>query len=417
MSAPPPPAPRWVADALQPTADELSRLEARPEGLPAVAAATAPLPEETAALLRRLRRARPAPRVGWWVGAPALAVALIWVVTRPGPLPVGVPVALAPDDPLRLGEAVVMSGLGSLTVEALAPTGGTVRVAEGAVRFEVDPEAPDHLLRVYALDAEVRVTGTVFTVLVVQDRLSVQVERGSVVVQQGDLELALPAGGTWTGRAAPAERPGPETPLLAPSSPQPEGPPDQPSAPLGTHAVDETPGEGAVSVVSPPPSSLEDEARVAYARILDQVERSPGDPALIADLDAFLDAHGGSPYAADARALRLELWARGADPAEAVAAIDRFLSEDPDNPRRLNLLELAATLARDRLEDCGLALPLYRTLSREADGAAAERAKAWRGLCARALGLSDEANTAFESLNVQSLTPALQQAVQNATHP
>ena len=100
---------------------------------------------------------------------------------------------------------------------------------------------------------------------------------------------------------------------------------------------------------------------------------------------------------AEARALRLEVGAEVRAPDEVIRNIDLFLAMHAAFPHRLQLLELRATLARDRLHDCGLALPTYRRLAEEAAGAQAARAQAWRGLCAADQGRISEANEAFAS--------------------
>ena len=53
---------------------------------------------------------------------------------------------------------------------------------------------------------------------------------------------------------------------------------------------------------------------------------------------------------------------------------------------------MRATLARDRLQDCGLALPSYRWLDERGDE---PEISAWRGICAQSLGLMDEADAAL----------------------
>jgi hypothetical protein len=339
----------------------------------------------------------------------ALVVATVLIATQfglnSGPTPYGeiaVPLhqtaSMSQFQTLELGPSIRVSGLGEFTVEQADENGTQVRLHRGSARFDIDPSGAHRALTVLAAGTAVRVTGTQFIVHRLYDSVHVDVLRGSVEIERDGAFSVLAAGDTWAHRGVIAALTvvpdaGPDIAAIAsvappqlslPAPPQGAEPSALATAPVEVPAVAQLPVE--------PVAQTSGEA---FAHILDALDGA-GAPASIARaLDSFLRQHPGSSMAPEAAALRLELAAELEPPRVVVADLDVWLRANLEHPRRLAFLELQATLARDRLQDCELALPPYRALAIEAPVTLAARAEALRGLCALEIGDREEARTAL----------------------
>lgn len=395
--------PAWIHAALRLGPKEVERV--RP-GLPTedlrLLARTSEQPDDAVDLLvQRLRQPVPTrSRLPVWWLVVGTAVAAVFIATRLDPAPqsygaIAIPLhqsaSMSQLDTLDLGPSIRVDGLGDLTVEQADEHGTRVRLHRGSARFDIDPHGTHRALTVLAADTAVRVTGTQFIVHRLYDSVHVEVLRGSVEIEREGALSTVAAGGSWTHRGAVAavsitpdvavdsqaiasvERPAPEQ---QPDLPVPGVTPVAPPAEVPVEPVALTSGE-------------------AFAQILDALDGDQPPASVARALDAFLRQHPTSPMAPEATVLRLELAAELEPPRVVVADLEAWLRENLEHPRRLALLELQATLARDRLQDCELAMSPYRALAIEAPVALAARAEALRGLCALEIGARDEARTAL----------------------
>ena len=128
----------------------------------------------------------------------------------------------------------------------------------------------------------------------------------------------------------------------------------------------------------------------------------------------FLQRYPDGALSAEAGVLQIEAVA-ATDADRAVKLADLWLGTQPDHGRRVDVLTLRATLARDRLEDCRRALPSYRELARIATGGAQARALAYQGICAAQVGDAAQAAPALDAaLSHSSLPRALAPRVRAA---
>ncbi len=404
--------PAWIHDALRLGPKEVDRV--RP-GLPTadlrLLAAASEQPQEAVDLLvRRLRQAPPAVRHNplIWLVPVAMAVAAVLIATRfslndapPAYGEIAVPLyqtaSMSQFQTLELGPSIQVSGLGELTVEQADESGTQVRLHRGSARFDIDPTGAHRALTVLAADTAVRVTGTQFIVHRLYDSVHVDVLRGSVEIERDGAFSILAAGDTWTHRGVVAAltvapQTGPDIPAIASVAPTAVSPP------ASTVTAAPTQQPVAAASATPPVAPTEPVVRTsgeAFAQILDALDSSEPPASIARALDAFLRLHPTSSMAPEAAALRLELAAELEPPRVVVADLDLWLRANLEHPRRLALLELQATLARDQLQDCELALPPYRALALEAPVTLAARAEALRGLCALEIGNREEARTAL----------------------
>jgi hypothetical protein len=395
---------------------ELDPLRPRPEEVAQLTQAFDPAVLEplrpTAAEVTRLRARVRAPtgRKLPVAGVAALAVAAIVLVVLglsapQAPLPIEVALTLAAE-PTAIGPSIETWGDSRVVAHPRAD-GAIVEMGRGTAWFEVDPRGEARALDVVAGDVTVTVTGTRFQV-VYEDAVTVRVERGSVRVRHpGGVEV-VKAGGSWTN-ARPAPEPVVEVkpsaeapPLAAPAGKAPrvaviEAPRPSPKKPVAPAAPEAPKADAAAA-----------EAR-EFAALLDAADR--GEPDVVAKIEAWLSAHPTGPLAAEAEVLRLEALAR-TSPAQAERAASAWLSANPRGARRGDVLWLHATVARDGLQDCALALPSYRELAdtgpRKAD------ASALQGLCASSLGRPAEARQALEKAVALGVDDALAAPVAEA---
>ncbi len=305
---------------------------------------------------------RPTRRRRWPVAVAILAAVAVLLVAFLG-WPTSSQEVVSPV--VGFGPSIEVSGPGEVVALNVDVDGAEVEVVAGLSRFEVDPHGVGSNLRVRAGDVTVVVTGTIFTVEVSDPGVTVAVIRGSVEIHTDGRVLPIGAGETW--RSIEQEVEEPPVPLL-------------PRPVLEPAAIPEVAPVAALAVP----------AAEVYVSLLERVER--GDRTVAPELLAFVAEYPDSPLASEARVAHVEFVAVD-DPAAAVVAIDDWLSDEPETPRRISLIRMRATLARDRLKDCGLALPSYRVLDDELSD---PEAAAWRGICAAALDLGEEARDALE---------------------
>ncbi len=123
-----------------------------------------------------------------------------------------------------------------------------------------------------------------------------------------------------------------------------------------------------------PAFTIPEDARLLAAIGLQRGSGMPAGQRLVG-LEDFLARFPDSAYVAEVRALRVEALAEAGRPVEALAAAERFLDLHPDDPRRPQVRWLEATVARDRLQDCGRALPAYAELAAAAGPFQADAAR------------------------------------------
>lgn len=395
-----------MADALRLSPREVARI--RP-GLPTedrtLLREASEASDEAVELL--IRRARPAlvSRPRWPIAVVGLGIAVaalaLWLRSSPAPtydapdVPLDTPTHLALRGPLQLGPSIEVSGLAQVQVEQADTERTIVWVERGSAFFDVDPNGPYRHLTVRAADTQVHVRGTQFIVQALYDSVHVEVLRGRVEVERDGESTAVSAGESWSHQAPLAV-----SSLSLPTVEHLAATPIQIAAVPAPHDVPapqqvQEPEVLAAPVAVPDEAPVPDSPQRAYAALLDSLDGGARPSSVARGLDAFLQRWPDHPLTPEVSALRLEVAAELEDPRTVVADLETWLARWPDHPRRLALLELHATLARDRLQDCGLALPSYRALGLEAGPTSAARAETWRGLCALQLGDRTEARQAL----------------------
>jgi len=279
-------------------------------------------------------------------------------------------------------------------------------LAEGEVVVDYRRGAGGPPLKVQAGDVAVRVTGTRFAVARAADRVSVDVDRGSVVVSWPGGEADLGAGGTWRSwpdevAVAVAEAPAIELdePGLA-LEPDPATAPipvDAPPTAASPAAEPDAPEAGGpeVALAQATPEEIPDEASL-FARI--QLERGAGVPAAdrLEDLDRFLAAYPDSAFGEEIRALRIEALADTGQDTATLQAASAFCERHGEGARRRQVRWIEARVAHGRLDDCERALPAYRELA-AGTGPRVGEAMYGLGVCAYETGRVDEARDALRA--------------------
>jgi transmembrane sensor len=315
---------------------------------------------ERLVIATRMRgRRRAVKRIGWSVGALAVAAVALVMLGRGGKLPWSwarggtvaeqTPSSAGPTagHPVRFADGSLATPLAAgdvLVVAESAPERVRIDVRRGGGRFQVTPNRQ----RTFAVSAgpvTVTVLGTIFEVRRLEDRVGVTVERGTVRVAWPDGSHILNAGEDgWFATAA--------------------APPPPPTS------SGEKPGEGAASRKSPAPAH-DDDAIESLLSAADTA-RAKGHPEeAVGILRRLLRAHAGDrraplaqltlgrlllldlgrpreaaqvfaelrasapdgPFAADALARETEAWARAGRPAEAHARALEYLRLYPDGNR------------------------------------------------------------------------------------
>jgi len=346
----------------------------------------------------RLRAPIRAVSRGWalpaWVTVAAVGAtaALIVLVMRPAS------VAAPPVMEVGVEVAAVSAGLvsslpGGEASFSLMPGGSLRRVEDGAGRvptFELDrgvvtvdvtPGALPGLL-LDAGDVRVAVLGTSYVVSRDRDVVTVSVLRGRVQVSHGDREERLGAGQTFsTVEPDPIDEP--IEPATAADEPRTE---DPVNTELPTEDSQEPITEQDLLSLSP--------AETEFLDIQDALARGATAEELLAATSGYLERHPTGQFSVEVEAFRVEAVAQTGRHREAFDLAGAFCVAHPASPRRNQLLWLRATVARDRLHDCSLALDPYRELAALPGSTGAEAAY-YRAVCALEQQLLDEASTAF----------------------
>ncbi len=382
---------RWppeVTGALEPGADEVARVGSPPPAPPWCAEATTP---EEAEVTRLVARAGLAPvRRRALALRPVLAIGLVTALVLVGVLrllpqhqaPTTGAATLVEGSILRFGPSITVTGAGDLLVLRSDREGTALELVRGRALFEVDPRGTARHLEVLAAAVTVEVTGTRFSVERDGDRVVVQVERGSVAVHRSQGSLSLHAGERWS---QDEERPVPEPPVGSAGDPtavvalaasgaatnavQPPSP-----TPVDLHGGHSAPLGGAMERVAV------DQA-LSWAAILELRARGAHVDRLLLEIERFQAAGPELALAAEAGVMRLQLVAETLPGEEVLPQVDAWLEAHPSNGRALEVELLRATVAREQLEDCALALPSYARVASEADGALREHAQAWLEYC------------------------------------
>ncbi len=388
---------RWppeVEEALRPTGQELDRL-ADPGPAPAwCAEATQPSALEVERLLARARQPlrRPLLRRPVLAAALALLALLAWLWWPRAPeLPVGTTASLPAQGQLLFGPSIQVSGDGRIQVLRSDEQGAELELLAGHARFEIDPAGPRRQLSVRAAQVRIQVTGTIFTVERQGPQVAVAVERGAVRVQRPEGGFQLLAGERWHTEGTATARDLATHPELAIPPATVSEPdrgaearlPDTVSAPV----VPAQPEALSEPLENPQPA-VEVEidpqrAARAYAALLSQQDRDP--EAQLAEIEAFLEAYDASPLAAEAALLRLQQLPQVLPAEEVLTELDRWLASHGDAGRALEVHYLRATLAREELGDCALALPSYEQVAAQGRGQLRQRAEEWAAVCAEEL--------------------------------
>ncbi|MFK7930852.1 MAG: FecR domain-containing protein [Myxococcota bacterium] len=140
---------------------------------------------------------------------------------------------------------------------------------------------------------------------------------------------------------------------------------------------------------------------------------------VVQDCNTFIDQHRDTEYAADVYAIRVEAAFFGERASQVVKYADAYLaSVDGSHHRRSDVRRFrdVANLRQGALDaaqkgDYADALPLFRDLIGMESGTRREEAKAWRGICADAVGRQDEARQVLSTLREEVLPVALRSRV------
>jgi len=386
---------RWppaLTDSLEPRPDEIHRL--RPPPAPGWCAdATTPEDVEVDRLLAHTSRSpaptrRPRAALAWALVAALLLLGVLHLAPLPGDPPPAGAGDLAQQGVLHFGPSITVSGAGEIELIRSDEQGTELALLAGSATFEVDPAGERRHLEVHAGAVRVEVTGTRFTVAIHQGRVRVEVLRGSVNVHRPGDSLSLRAGEDWSGvdsrskaeqvPATPPEagEPSTEIPVTSTEIPTPstEGLAELPAAKPPTPTLPPRGGEG--SQEAPHQSAAQ-----AWVDLLVQRATLAEPEAQLQAVEDFLATHDDPVLTAEAEALRLDLLATLLPGEEVLPELDAWLADHPDHPRSLEIELLRATVAREQLDDCVLALPSYTRVAREASGPLQAHARAWAEHC------------------------------------
>jgi hypothetical protein len=278
------------------------------------------------------------------------------------------------------------------------------------VRFDASVAIAGERPALTARAGEVTLTSrdATFEVVAVAGTVRVRVDRGSVRAEAGGTDWALGPGAVWTwpleevaAVSLPVSDLGLPPSTLATAGPVPNA--------ARAEATPVPPAAAPAPVAAPDPAAIAE-----YKGILDRLDAGASPSTSVADLDGFLARWPRSPLASEASAVRVTLRVGSAPAADALREAEAWIADHPTSPRRVDMLELAATLARDQLRDCERALPLYRMLALDATGPAQSRAEAWRGLCAVATDRPLEGQAALGRAVGGEIDAPLREAVLDA---
>lgn len=340
---------------------------------------------EVDALVRRLERpvARQSPLL---VGAFMLALAaLVLMAMRPAPLvlaPEVVTVVEPAGTLLATGVRAVVLG----RVDVLEDGEWLVaELVDGAAGFVA--ERP---LAVVAGEVRVETAAGQLELQRLGDRVEVRVIEGTAVLRGTDgLSTVLAAGQRWV-------TPIPD-PIVEAAPP-----------------VELQPVAVAVEPAHEPTQVVPRDAAAALAELLDHIASDAPSEVLLGLQAGIESDFPNAPETFEAITRVAEVRASRLPSRQAVQMLSDLRASRPGLPRRLDLLELQAEIAKDGLRDCGLALPAYRELAAASTGLQRAEAQAWRGICAHNQGFTAEAHQALESAKAGPLPAELRDVVVQA---
>jgi len=341
--------------------------------------------------LRRRRRRRWTTGGGALAAATLLAILCVWRWSgapdeaRPesaDPTPTGVHSGYARVETIRPapGVDVEVRELTELGVDRCDTGVMCLSLAQGEIDVTVGPEFRPQILRVLAGPVSIEVTGTRFTVSRHGERVSTSVTEGAVSVTWPGGHEALSAGDHWSSHESNEEGV-----VAAPAGDKPRNPQTVASAVPGRE-----PDPAEEPLLTAP---LETEVQL-LATI--QTQRGLGRPAdeRLETLDRYLETYPGGDSSEEVLALRVEALTETGAHREAVNTAREYCLEYETGPHRTEVRWIEATVARDRLHDCELALPPYRELAADPGPRQAE-AQYYLGMCAFDTGRLDEARDAL----------------------
>lgn len=359
--------------------------------------------EDADAHILRLRRRRQQRWAGLTAGAAAAAL-LVFVWLRPsGPQVPGAPPESGSTLPAAFssgyaqvetvrpcdGVSVEVRELTAVDMDWCLPDVLCINLARGEIDVSVAPTFRPSILRVHAGSVIVQVTGTRFTVSRHEERVSVSVTEGSVSVTWPDGSESVDAGSYWRSWTV-GETVRTDPPHTVAADPQASGP--------------GPPGDDDPRADDLPPIALAETEVQLLATI--QAQRGLGRPAQerLEALDRYLATYPHSDSAEEVLALKVEALTDAGAYRDAIDTARDYCLTYEQGPRREEVRWLEATVARDRLHDCELALPPYRELAESSSGRRAE-AEYYRGMCAFDTGRTDEARAALEAAVETKLPP------------
>jgi hypothetical protein len=327
-----------------------------------------------------------------WVTVAAVGATAAVVVLMTRPAPVATPPQLDVGVEVVAGAGGIVSSLpGGEASFSLMPGASLRRGADGdghvptfvLERGIVTVDVTPGVLPGLVLDAgavRVAVLGTSYVASVQGDLVSVSVLRGLVSVEHGDRVEQLGAGQGFSTADPPPE--------VVAVAQVPEEPPVIDPIP-----TDATPEEVREPITEPDLLALSP-AESGFLDIQDMLAQGASAEDLLAATSGYLERHPAGQFSVEVEAFQVEATARTGRHREAFDLAGTFCAVHPDSPRRNQLLWLQATVARDRLHDCGLALGPYRELA-ALPGASGTDATYFHAVCALDQQLLDEAEAAF----------------------
>lgn len=289
------------------------------------------------------------------------------------------------------GATALLLSDSALSARKVGMAGAALHLSRGSVVVESNHRARGAELTVEARAFRVTVVGTVFSVAVEGDTVLVRCARGAVRVTGPEVDLLLPAPGTWSSRgAAPPNLTATQVELMA-TAHQTHAlsawPVDAAEDEAPLEATPASPEAARGAVMSPnsrsPRSnngSLDEDAQglALYEQARAQLHRADA-PAAATLFREYRQRFPRGPLTQEAWLNLLEALVQGNAYSEALAEADAFLKTFPTSERRSSVLLLKANIYKDK-GDCVLAMMLYEQLARTS-GRDAEPALFFLGLC------------------------------------
>ncbi len=240
---------------------------------------------------------------------------------------------------VEFGEASLDVGPHSaVLLEGDAAGGVTVLLDHGDVECEVAPRKARPPFVVRSGEVSVRVVGTRFHVTRTGDATRVEVERGTVEVDEHDQRTFVHNGETWPAPPAPpaAATAGAAPGRGAAASPPPTRALHSGSTPLGAEAAWASPPPPSATAAAPPRPS----PRERYEQAL-RTETSQPDTSLATYREL---AQGTGPWAMNALFAEGRLESERGHNAEATRLLDEYLLRFPTGPNAEDARQLRARL-------------------------------------------------------------------------